>query len=72
MIEEIRFKLEMFEVPLAGQVNVFCDNNGVVNKTSIPEFNPFKKHNATKYHCVREAAMAGILRVGKEDTATDQ
>jgi hypothetical protein len=30
-----------------------------------------KKHNAINYHAVREAAAAGILRVGKEDGETN-
>ena len=30
-----------------------------------------KKHNAINYHAVREAAAAGILRVGKEDGKTN-
>jgi hypothetical protein len=30
-----------------------------------------KKHNAINYHVVREAVVAGILRVGKEDGETN-
>jgi hypothetical protein len=30
-----------------------------------------KKHNAINYHAVREAAAAGILRIGKEDGETN-
>jgi hypothetical protein len=30
-----------------------------------------KKHNAINYHAVREAVVAGILRVGKEDGKTN-
>ena len=30
-----------------------------------------KNHNSINYHVGREAAAAGILRVGKEDTATN-
>ena len=71
MIVELRIKLKMFGVRLAGPTNVFCDNNGVVKNTSIPESTLSKKHNSINYHIVREAAAAGILRVGKEDTKTN-
>ena len=61
----------MFEVSLAGQANLLCDTNGVVKNTSILESTLSNNHNAIDYHCVREAAASGIMRVGKEDTATD-
>ena len=54
-----------------GPTNVFCDNNGVVKNTSIPQSMLQKKHNAINYHIIREAAAAGILRVGKEDGMTN-
>ena len=38
-----------------------------MKNTSVPESTLTKKHNAINYHAVREAAAAGILRVGKED-----
>lgn len=71
MIVELRIKLKCFGVPLEGPTNVMCDNNGVVKNTSIPESTLSKKHNSINYHVVREAAAAGILRVGKEDTKTN-
>ena len=58
----------MFGVPLDGPTDMMCDNQGVVNNTSRPQSTLGKKHNAINYHAVREAAAAGILRVGKEDT----
>ena len=61
----------MFGVPLDGLADVFCENRGVVLKTSKPESTLKKKCNAINYHAVREAAMAGILRVGKEDGETN-
>jgi hypothetical protein len=57
----------MFGVPINGLANVFCDNQGVVKNVSTPESVLQKKHNAIKYHAVREAAAAGISQVGKED-----
>ena len=45
---------------------------GVVKNTSVPESTLSKKHNSINYHVIREAAAAGILRVGKEDTMTNK
>jgi hypothetical protein len=67
----LRYKLRMFGVPLEGPAQVYCDNQGVVKNTSIPESVLSKKHNAINYHAVREAAAAGVLEVHKEDTQTN-
>jgi hypothetical protein len=62
------YKLRMFGVETDGPANVFCDNHGVVKNVSVHESTLMKKHNAiSNYHVEREAVMAGILRVGKED-----
>jgi hypothetical protein len=61
----------MFGIPLEGPALVFCDNQGVVKKTSVPESVLTKKHNAINYHAVREVAAAGVLEVHKEDTQTN-
>ena len=71
MIISMRYKLRMFGVPLEAPATVFCDNQGVVKNTSIPESVLTKKHNAVNYHAVREAAAAGVLEVVKEDTQTN-
>jgi hypothetical protein len=71
VIVALRYKLRMFGVPLEGPAQVYCDNQGVVKNTSIPESVLSKKHNAINYHAVREAAAAGVLQVHKEDTATN-
>jgi hypothetical protein len=72
LIVALRYKLRMLGVPIDGPTNVFCDNRGVVRNASIPESTLMKKkHNAINYHAVREAAAAGILRVGKEDGETN-
>ena len=71
MIVALRYKLRMFGVVIEGPANVFCDNNGVVKNTSLPESTLGKKHVAINYHAVREAAAAKILRVGKEDGMTN-
>ena len=71
MAVEMRLKLMSIGVPLLGPTNVYCDNQGVVKNTSIPESTLSKKHNSINYHVVREAAAAGILQVAKEDTNTN-
>jgi hypothetical protein len=71
MVVALRYKLRMFGVPIDGPANVFCDNNGVVKNTTIPESVLAKKHNAINYHAIREAVAAKILRVGKEDGMTN-
>jgi hypothetical protein len=71
MVVALRYKLRMFGVPIDGPTNVFCDNNGVVKNTTIPESMLAKKHNAINYHAIREAVAAKILRVGKEDGMTN-
>ena len=71
MAVEMRLKLMSIGVPLLGPTNVYCDNQGVVENTSIPESTLSKKHNSINYHVVREAAAAGILRVAKKDTNTN-
>ena len=64
-IVALRYKLRIFGVPLDGPTDVICDNQGVVENTSLPQLTLGKKHNAVNYHVVREAAAAGILRVVK-------
>ena len=61
----------MFGVPIRGPAAVLCDNQGVVKNASIPESTLAKRHNAINYHTIREAAAAEIIRVGKEDGATN-
>ena len=67
LVVALRYKLRMFGIPLIGPARVFCDNQGVVKNTSVPESVLSKKHNAVNYHAVREAAASKILIVGKED-----
>ena len=71
MIEGLRYKLRMMGVKLQGTCNVFCDNNAVVLNLSVPESVLKKKHAAVNYHRTREKIAAGIIRVAKEDTATN-
>jgi hypothetical protein len=71
MVSALRIKLKCFGIPISGPTNVFCNNNAVVQNTSIPESTLSKKHNSNNYHIIRKAVAAGIICVGKEDTLTN-
>ena len=61
----------MFGVEINGPCNIFCDNQGMVKNSSIPESALMKKHNAVNYHVVGKVAVADTLCVGKEDGQTN-
>jgi hypothetical protein len=71
LIIGLRYKLRMFGVHVDGPANVFCDNQGVVYNSTLPESMLTKKQNSICYHRVREAAAAEIIRVAKEDSTTN-
>ena len=71
VVVALPYKLRMFGIPLERPAQVYCNYQGVVKNTSIPESVLSKKNNAINYHAVREAAAAGVLQVHKEDTATN-
>ena len=70
-IVAMRIKCKSIVIPLIGRANVYCDNQGVVMNTSIPESTFSEKHNSINYHVIHESAATGILRVDKEDTNTN-
>ena len=45
MIVELRIKLNSDRVPLKGLTDVYCNNQGVVNNMSVPEYTLNKKHH---------------------------
>ena len=71
VVVALRYKLRIFGVPIDGPANVFCDNNGVVKNTTIPESMLAKKRNTINYHVICKVVAAKILRVGKEDGMTN-
>ena len=71
LVEGLRYKLRMLGVPIDGPCNVFCNNEGVVKNTTRQESPIKKKHNSVAYHKARESIAAGIIRVAKEDGATN-
>jgi len=55
-------------VPLDGPADVFCDNNSVVQSSTIPALVLKKKHNAVSFHKVRKTIAAEAMRVSHEGT----
>jgi hypothetical protein len=66
-LEALRHKLRMFGVPIDGPAGVCCDNQSVVDSSSLPQRALQKKHDAACFHKVREAAASGVIRVAKID-----
>jgi hypothetical protein len=62
----------MMGMPLDIHAHVRDDNMSVVKSTSAPESTLKKKSNANAYHFVREAVVAGIVRIGYEPTASNK
>ena len=60
---EYRYKIRMMGLTLSGPSQILCDNNSVVLNTTLPSSTLKKKHNAIAYHRVREAVVAGIVKV---------
>ena len=71
MLIALRTSLRMLGVPLDGPADVFCDNNSVVQSSTIPASVLKKKHNAVSFHKVRETIAAGAMRVSHEPTESN-
>jgi hypothetical protein len=68
LIISLRYKLQMFGIPVLGAANVFCDNESVYKNASVAESSLKKKHNSICFHRVRECVAASIMMVHKVDT----
>jgi hypothetical protein len=66
--EALRYKLQMFGIPIDGRIDILCDNMSVVKNTSLPQSVLSKKHTSICYHRVREAVAAGIVWIAKVDS----
>jgi len=71
MLKSLRYKLRMFGIPIEGPANVYCDNEAVFKNVALPSSVLSKKMHSISYHFCREAVAAEIVRVAKEDTATN-
>jgi hypothetical protein len=66
-LEALRYKLRMFGVPIDGPADVYCDNQSVLDSSSLPQHTLQKKHNAISFHKVPELAAIGVIRLAKID-----
>ena len=71
LIESLRYKLQMFSIPIDGPMNVYCDNEAVTKNVIYPQSMLKKKHNSIAYHWVCESVAAGTIHVTKEDSKTN-
>ena len=64
-IQQLRFKLRMFGIPMIDDEPsyVLCDNESVVNNSTKVESTLNKKHSSVAYHYVRWAVAARIISV---------
>ena len=58
MIKSMKYKLQMFGIPIDGPAKVYGDNNAVILNLSSPESTLKKKHHSINYHYVRECVVA--------------
>ena len=71
MLLALRTSLRMLGVPINGPADVFCDNNSVVQSSTIPGSVLKKKHNAVSFHKVRETIAAEAMRISHEPTESN-
>ena len=63
----LRFKLRMFGVNIHDYTCIWCENEAVVNNSSVPSQALNKKHNAASFHMVREVMASAAARVAHID-----
>ena len=71
LIEALRYKLRIFNVPIEGPTNIYCDNEAVCRNYSTPESTLKKKHHSIAYHHNHEAVADGTCCITKEATETN-
>ena len=68
MLQALHCKLRWFGVPIDGPVNVFGDNDSVINSSQKLEETLSKKHNSIALHKTREGVTSGMIRVAYVNT----
>jgi hypothetical protein len=63
-IDSLRYKLQVFSIPLNGPTRVFCDNDAVVRNATHSESTLRRKNTSIAYHRCREAQAAGYVKIG--------
>ena len=71
LVEALWYKLRMFDIPIEGPTNMFCNNEAVYKNASTPELILKKKNVSICYHKFKEAVSNGVNRIAKEGKATN-
>ena len=53
VIEGLRYKLRMFDVPIDGVTSVYCGDQPVTKNAAVSASTLSKKHNSICYHKVK-------------------
>ena len=64
----LRFKSQMFGVPIDNTAKDFCDNKSLVKNSLILPSTLNRTHSSTTYHSVRRAVSASIIKFAWIDT----
>lgn len=59
----LRYKPQMFGIPIEGPTNVWCDNKAVTKNALYPKSTLKKNHNAIAYHQTQEVVALGTTQV---------
>ena len=59
----LRFELRMFGTYIQDYTFIWCNNEAVVNNSSVPGQALNKKHNSVSFRMVREMIASGAVRV---------
>ena len=68
LIISLQYKIRMFDIPIDGPENVFCNKESVYKNISLIDSTLKKKHNLIWFHRVRESVASSICMVYKVDT----
>ena len=71
LVEDLRYKLRVFGIPIEGPTNIFCDNESVYKNMSTPELTLKNNNVSISYHKCREDVATRVARIAKEGTATN-
>ena len=71
LTQAIKYKLQMFGVPLDVTTNIYCDNEVMYNNDNILESVLSKNHHLVLYHACGEAVDSGMVIIAKENTLTN-
>ena len=61
LVKALRYKLQMFCIPIESLASIYCNNKAVCKNISIPESILNKKMYRISYYFYREAVAARIV-----------